>query len=216
VAVTRYGASSGPPDTVGGVSTPDTLPGYRLPSQLVRDKEIDRIDRHCRAFIELSPWATLATADADGFPDVSPRGGEQGFVKVLDEHRLALPDRPGNNRVDSLRNVAVNPRVALMFLVPGIEETLRVFGTASVVGPEDVEVDLTEFGRPPRSVLVLQVQRAYFQCAKSLMRSGLWQPEQWPGRGDFAPIGQVFRDHCQLPAPLPPDDVMRADLALEL
>ncbi len=125
------------PDTVVGVSAPDTLPGYRLPSQLVRDKEIDRIDRHCRAFIELSPWATLATADADGFPDVSPRGGEPGFVKVLDEHRLALPDRPGNNRVDSLRNVAVNPRVALMFLVPGIEETLRVFGTASIVGPAD-------------------------------------------------------------------------------
>jgi PPOX class probable FMN-dependent enzyme len=198
------------------MSTPDTLPGYRPPSQVVRDKEIDRIDRHCRAFIALSPWATLASADADGFPDVSPRGGKPGFVKVLDEHRLALPDRPGNNRIDSLRNVAVNPRIALMFLVPGIEETLRVFGTASVVASEAVEVDLTEFGRPPRSVLLLQVQRAYFQCAKSLMRSGLWQPEQWPGRGDFPPIGQVFRDHCQLPAPLPPDDVMRADLAQEL
>jgi hypothetical protein len=88
--------------------------GYREPPQVVWDEEIDRIDRHCRAFIELSPWATLATADADGFPDVSPRGGEPGFVKVLDEHRLALPDRPGNNRVDSLRNVLANPRVALM------------------------------------------------------------------------------------------------------
>ena len=179
------------------MSPPDTLPGYRHPSQLVRDKVIDRIDRHCRAFIELSPWATLATADADGFPDVSPRGGEQGFVKVLDEHRLALPDRPGNNRVDSLRNVAVNPRVALMFLVPGIEETLRVFGTASIVEPDDLDVDLTEFGKPPRSVLVLQVQRAYFQCAKSLMRSGLWQPEQWPGRGEFR------ADRPGLPRPLP-------------
>ena len=198
------------------MSTPETLPGYRRPSQMVQDKVIDRIDRHCRAFIELSPWATLATADADGFPDVSPRGGEQGFVKVLDEHRLALPDRPGNNRVDSLRNVAVNPRVALMFLVPGIEETLRVFGTASIVEPEAVEMDLTEFGKPPRSVLVVQVQRAYFQCAKSLMRSGLWQPEQWPERGEFASIGQVFRDHCRRPAPLPPDDVLRAGLALEL
>ncbi len=198
------------------MSAPDTLPRYRLPSQMVRDKEIDRIDGHCRAFIEISPWATLATADADGSPDVSPRGGEPGFVKVLDEHRLVLPDRPGNNRIDSLRNVAVNPRVSLMFLVPGIEETLRVFGTASVVEPGDVEMDLTEFGRAPRSVLVLHVRRAYFQCAKSLMRSGLWEPEKWPGRGDFPPIGQVFRDHCQLPTPLPPDDVMRADLALEL
>ena len=190
--------------------------GYRTPPQVVWDKEIDRIDRHCRAFIGLSPWATLATADADGFPDVSPRGGRPGFVEVLDEHRLALPDRPGNNRIDSLRNVLVNPRVALMFVVPGIEETLRVYGTASVVEPGDLAVDLTEFGRPPRSVLVLDVQRAFFQCAKSLMRSGLWEPERWPDRGDFASIGQVFRDHCELPAPLPPDEVMRADMVQEL
>jgi PPOX class probable FMN-dependent enzyme len=192
------------------------LPGYREAPQVVWDKEIDRIDRHCRSFIALSPWATLATADADGFPDVSPRGGEPGFVRVLDEHRLALPDRPGNNRIDSLRNVGVNPRVALMFLVPGIEETLRVYGTATVVEPGEVTVDLTEFGRPPKSVLLVEVQRAFFQCAKSLMRSGLWQPETWSDRGDFASIGQVFRDHCDLPAPLPPDEVMRADMAREL
>ena len=190
--------------------------GYREPPQVVWDKEIDRLDRHCRAFIALSPWATLATADADGFPDVSPRGGEPGFVRVLDEHRLALPDRPGNNRIDSLRNVGVNPRVALMFLVPGVEETLRVSGTATVVEPGDVAVDLTEFGRAPKSVLVVDVTRAFFQCAKSLMRSGLWEPDTWSGRGDFASIGQVFRDHCDLPAPLPPDDVMRALMAREL
>ena len=192
------------------------LPGYREAPQLVWDKEIDRIDRHCRSFIALSPWATLATADADGFPDVSPRGGEPGFVRVLDEHTLALPDRPGNNRIDSLRNVQGDPRVALMFLVPGIEETLRVYGTAAVLQPDEVAVDLAEFGRAPKSVLVLDVQRAFFQCAKSLMRSGLWEPERWPGRGDFASIGQVFRDHCDLPAPLPPDEVMRAELAEEL
>ena len=194
------------------VDTPAALPGYGPPSQLVLDKVVDRVDRHCRAFIGQSPWLALATADADGFPDVSPRGGEPGFVKVLDEHRLVLPDRPGNNRTDSLRNVVANPRVALMFVVPGIEETVRVFGTASLVPPEDVAVDLTEFGRPPRSVLVLQVQRAYFQCARSLMRSRLWQPEHWPGRGDLAPMREVYRDHCRLPAPLPPDDVMREDL----
>ena len=192
------------------------LPGYREAPQLVWDKEIDRIDRHCRAFIALSPWATLATADADGFPDVSPRGGEPGFVRVLDEHTLALPDRPGNNRIDSLRNVQANPKVALMLLVPGIEETLRVYGTAAVLQPDEVGVDLTEFGRAPKSVLVVDVQRAFFQCAKSLMRSGMWEPERWPGRGDFASIGQVFRDHCDLPAPLPPDEVMRAGLAEEL
>ena len=198
------------------MSSPEALAVYREPNRLPLDKVIDRIDSHCRAFIEISPWATLATADADGWPEVSPRGGERGFVKVLDEHRLVLPDRPGNNRIDSLRNVAANPRAALMFVVPGIEEVLRVYGTATIVGPDDLGIDLTEFGRPPLSVLVLDVQRAYFQCAKSLIRSGLWDPESWGGRGDFPAIGKVFRDHCRLPAPLPPDDVLRAELLPEL
>ena len=190
--------------------------GYRIPPQVVWDKEVDHLDRHCRAFIGLSPFATLATADADGWPDVSPRGGDPGFVRVLDEHRLALPDRPGNNRVDSLRNVAANPRVGLLFLVPGIEETLRVFGTAAVAPPEAVDVDLTEFGRPPRSVLVVRVTRAYFQCAKSVMRSGLWDPARRVERSAFAPMREVFGDHCRLATPLPDDAVMRAELAQEL
>ena len=129
----------------------DVLAGYRAPSQLVLDKEIDHVDEHCRRFLELSPFATLATADADGWPDVSPRGGDPGFVKVLDPARLALPDRPGNNRVDSLRNLAANPRATLLFFVPGIEETLRVFGTAELVPADALDLDLTEFGREPRS-----------------------------------------------------------------
>jgi uncharacterized protein len=194
----------------------DVLARYRAPSQLVHDKVIDRLDRHCAAFIGLAPFATLSTASADGWPDVSPRGGDAGFVKVLDEHRLALPDRPGNNRVDSLRNVVTNPRVALLFLVPGIEETPRVYGTAEVVGPEDLGVDLTEFGRAPRSVLVVTVARAYFQCAKSVMRSGLWDPERKVERTAFAPMREVFGDHCKLTTPLPDDAVMRAGLAQEL
>jgi uncharacterized protein len=194
----------------------DALAGYRRPSQLVQDKVIDHLDRHCAAFITLAPFATLATADADGWPDVSPRGGDPGFVKVLDEHRLALPDRPGNNRIDSLKNVAVNPRVALLFLVPGIEETLRVYGTATVREPEEIDTDLTEFGRAPRSVLVVSVTRAFFQCAKSVMRSGLWDPERRVPRSAFAPMREVFGDHCRLTTPLPDDAVMRADLATEL
>jgi PPOX class probable FMN-dependent enzyme len=194
----------------------DVLAGYRAPSQLVRDKVIDHVDEHCRRFIELSPFATLATADAEGWPDVSPRGGDPGFVKVLDSSRLALPDRPGNNRVDSLRNVAANPRAALLFFVPGIEETLRVHGTASSAAPEDVDADLTEFGRPPRSVLVLTVRRAYFQCAKAVMRSGLWDPARRVPRSAWAPFGEVIRDHCRLATPLPDDATIRAELLTEL
>jgi hypothetical protein len=194
----------------------EVLAGYRAPSQLVQDKVIDRVDGHCREFIAHSPFATLATADAEGFPDVSPRGGDPGFVRVLDEHRLALPDRPGNNRVDSLRNLAVNPRAALLFFVPGVEETLKVFGTTSLVGPDDLGIDLTEFGRAPRSVLVLQVERAYFQCGKAVMRSGLWDPAGRVERSSLAPFGQVLKDHCALETPLPDDATIRADLAQEL
>jgi hypothetical protein len=197
-------------------AAPDVLAGYRAPSQLVLDKVIDRVDRHCAAFIARSPFATLATADAEGWPDVSPRGGDPGFVHVLDEHRLALPDRPGNNRVDSLRNATVNPRAALLFFVPGVEETLKVFGTTTLAGADDLGIDLTEFGRAPRSVLVLQVQRAYFQCGKAVMRSGLWDPAARVDRSTLTPFGQVLKDHCRLETPLPDDATIRAELALEL
>ena len=191
------------------------LARYRDPSRRVLDKVIHRIDGHCAAFIRLAPFATLATASSDGLPEVSPRGGEPGFVRVLDEHRLALPDRQGNNRVDSLRNLEANPRAALMFLVPGIDETLRVYGTTSLVSPEDVDLDLTEFGRPPLSVLLLQVERAYFQCSKSVMRSGLWDPERRVPRSAFPPFSQVLRDHCK-DASIPDEELLRAGLREEL
>jgi uncharacterized protein len=193
----------------------NVLAGYRAPSQLVQDKEIDHVDVHCRSFIELSPFAVLSAADADGWPEVSPRGGDAGFVKVLDEHRLALPDRQGNNRVDSLRAVTANPKVALLFFVPGIEETLKVFGTAELLAPDALDVDLTEFGREPRSVLLISVRRAYFQCAKAVMRSGLWDPSRQVERSVWPPFGEVLKDHCKLPAPLDEAE-MRAELATEL
>ena len=192
------------------------LASYRPPSQLVLDKEIDRLDPHCAAFIGLSPFAMLSTASADGWPEISPRGGGPGFVHVLDEHRLALPDRTGNNRLDSLRNLAANPRAALQFFVPGFEETLKVFGTTTIVAPEELAVDLTEFGKAPRSVLVVQVTSAYFHCAKAVMRSGLWDPEAQVDRSTFPPFGQVLKEHCRLETPLPDDATIRADLALEL
>ncbi|NEM08815.1 MSMEG_1061 family FMN-dependent PPOX-type flavoprotein [Geodermatophilus normandii] len=192
------------------------LASYRPPSQLVVDKEIDHLDVHCRAFVGLSPFLTLSTADADGWPEISPRGGDPGFVKVLDEHRLVLPDRQGNNRLDSLRKVAVNPRVALLFFVPGVEETLKVFGTAELRAADALDVDLTEFGRAPRSVLVVTVQRAYLQCAKAVMRSGLWDPASRIDRGVLPPFGTMIRDHCRLESPLPDDATLRAELALEL
>jgi PPOX class probable FMN-dependent enzyme len=193
----------------------EVLAGYRAASQRVLDKVIHRLDEHCAAFIRLSPFATLATASPDGWPDVSPRGGDPGFVRVLDDRRLVLPDRQGNNRVDSLRNLAGNPRAALMFLVPGIDETLRVYGTTTLLPPDALDLDLTDFGKPPLSVLVMAVERAYFQCSKSVMRSGLWNPERRVDRSAFPPFSAVLRDHCR-DASIPDEAVLRAGLAQEL
>ena len=194
----------------------EVLAGYRTPGGLVLDKVIDHLDPHCREFIASSPFATLATADAEGWPEISPRGGDRGFVHVLDEHRLALPDRPGNNRVDSLRNLTVNPRAALMFFVPGVDQTLRVYGTTALLRPEELDVDLTEFDRAPLSVLVMTVRRAFFQCPKSVMRSGLWDPEQRVAPTTLTPFGRVIKDHCALEADLPDDATIWADLRQEL
>jgi PPOX class probable FMN-dependent enzyme len=197
------------------VDDAEVLERYRDPSQRVLDKVIHRIDEHCAAFVRLSPFAVLSTASPDGAPEVSPRGGDPGFVKVLDEHRLLLPDRQGNNRMDSLRNLTANPRAALMFMVPGIDETLRVYGRTALHGPDDLGIDLTEFGRPPLSVLVLHVDRAYFQCSKSVMRSELWNPERRVERSVFPPFSQVLRDHCRDES-MPDEETLRAGLRQEL
>jgi uncharacterized protein len=193
----------------------EVLERYRRPGQRVLDKVIHRIDEHCAAFIALSPFAVLSTASPDGEPDGSPRGGDPGFVKVLDEHRLLLPDRQGNNRVDSLRNLVANPQAALMFMVPGIDETLRVYGRTTLHGPDDLGIDLTEFGRSPLSTLVLQVERAYFQCSKAVMRSELWNPGRRVERSSFPPFSQVLRDHCRDDS-MPDEETLRAGLRKEL
>ena len=193
----------------------EVLGRYRDASKLVRDKVIHHLDDHCTAFIRLSPFATLATASPDGEPEVSPRGGDPGFVKVLDDRTLVLPDRSGNNRVDSLKNLAPNPRAALMFLVPGIDESLRVYGSTTLLPADALDLDLTEFGRAPQSVLLLHVERAYFQCSKAVMRSGLWDPERRVERSVFPPFSQVLKDHCRTHA-IPDEDVLRAGLREEL
>jgi uncharacterized protein len=192
----------------------EVLAGYRDASQRVRDKVIHRLDAHCTAFIGLSPFATLATASADELGH-AVGGGDPGFVRVLDESTLVLPDRQGNNRVDSLRNLVDNPRAALMFFVPGIDETLRVYGTTALLPADALDLDLTDFGRAPLSVLVLRVERAYFQCSKAVMRSGLWDPDRRVERSVFPPFSEVLRDHCR-DASVPEEDVLRASLREEL
>jgi PPOX class probable FMN-dependent enzyme len=172
---------------------------YREPAVNSMRKEVDRLDRHCRDFIDRSPFVILSTAAADGRCDVSPKGGPPGFVRVLDDHRLALPDLTGNNRLDSIQNIVENPHVALLFLIPGLDETLRVNGRASVVVEEQVLDRCVVHGRRPASAIGVQVEQAFLHCAKALRRGDVWQPDAWPDRTGMASPACILRDHIDQP-----------------
>ena len=167
---------------------------YGRPSRLAAVKCIDRLEKHCRNFIALSPFLCLATADAEGRLDVSPRGDAPGFVEVLDDKRLLIPDRRGNNRVDSLTNIVENPRVGLIFMIPGVEETLRVNGSARIVRDPAVLAPLAAQGKVPRSALEVTVEEVMFQCSKALRRSRLWDDDYRIERSVLPTLGQMITD----------------------
>ena len=161
-------------------------------SALAERKVLDHLDRHCRAFIGLSPFLVIATADREGRVDASPRGDPPGFVRVLDDTALLLPDRPGNNRVDSFGNVLSAPGVGLIFFVPGVEETLRVNGQARLV-TDDEQLAFSEVnGRAPRTGMLIRVDEAFFHCGKALKRSRLWDPAAQIERGAFPSLGRIL------------------------
>lgn len=176
------------------VTNPDALQAlYGEPGEASLKKEVDHVHPHYRAFIEAAPFAMLATCGPDGL-DASPRGDPAGFVVVEDEKTLLLPDRRGNNRIDSLLNVLADPRVALLFLVPGVGETLRVNGTARIsVDPTLLERFAMD-GKLPRSVLIIDVQTVYFQCSRALLRSRLWDPATQVPRSALPSTGRILSD----------------------
>ncbi len=157
-------------------------------------KVLDHLDEHCRNFIALSPFCLLGSSAADGRADVSPRGDPPGFVAVLDANTLLIPDRPGNRQVESLRNVTEQPRVGLLFLVPGMNETLRVSGKAEIVTDPALLTPLSVSGRAPISGLRVTIEEAFFHCGKALVRSRLWDPETQIERSSFPTYGQVLAD----------------------
>jgi len=145
-------------------------------------KELPALDPHARAFIQLSPMVLVASAGADGRCDVSPKGDAPGFVQVLDDHRLVIPDRPGNRRLDGMQNILSNPHVGLLFLVPGRDDTLRVNGRARITRDPDLLARCTAQGKTPALAIGVEVEQVYLHCAKAFLRSRLWTPDQWPAR----------------------------------
>ena len=175
---------------------------YPVPSPRVIAKARPEIDAHARKFIAMSPFCVLATSGSDGSVDASPRGGNPGFIRVDGPNRLLMPDRPGNNRIDSFKNIVEGSGlVQLIFFVPGIDETLRVGGGGMLSAEPDLLASMEEFGKLPRAVLSIEVREAYFHCGKALMRSRLWSPEARVERSGFPSISQVIHDQTKLGDP---------------
>lgn len=174
--------------------------GPDFPSQVA--KVIDHIDDHCRAWIERSPFVSIASCDSAGRMDVSPKGDPAGFVKVLDRKTLAIPDRIGNHRGDTFINVLENPRVGLMFVVPVRKEVVRVNGSAQVVMDEELLAAMEVNGHRPDLALLVRVEEAFFHCGKAMIRSRMWQPDMWESIEGLPSYGQALKDHGDLPDPV--------------
>jgi len=167
---------------------------YDHPSVQAVAKELDQLDDYCQRFIALSPFALLATTDHLGRVDISPRGDGPGFVHCMDDRTLHLPDRRGNNRLDSLTNIVKTANVGLMFMIPGFMECLRVIGTAHITQKESVLKRAKVQGKLPTSVIVICVKTTFFQCGKALVRSRLWDPNAHPNRDLMPGLGRIIEE----------------------
>ena len=164
---------------------------FEAPMAMSQTKEIDHVSAHYRAFIEAAPFFALATCGPEGL-DCSPRGDAPGFVHVVDEKTLIIPDRRGNNRVDSLRNIVRDPRVSLLFLIPGVGETMRVIGRARISTDPDLAASFAVNGKVPTCLIVVAVERVYYQCTKAIIRSKLWDPAQHVDRKTLPTTGTML------------------------
>lgn len=167
---------------------------YGAPSERSLKKQLTKFDKHCRAFIARSPFLVIASSDPSGRCDASPKGDAPGFVQVLDDETLLIPDRLGNNRVDTIGNLLVRPGVGLIFFVPGINETLRVNGRARVTTDPAVLEPLAVNGKVPRSGILVAAEEIYFHCGKALIRSDLWNPKKHLRRSEFPSLGRILAD----------------------
>jgi PPOX class probable FMN-dependent enzyme len=174
------------------------IEGYGKPMPVAAIKDIGRIDAHMKRFIETAPFCCLATADAEGKQDVTPRGDPPGSFKVLDERTVAIADRPGNNRLDSLHNILANPNVGLLFMIPGMNETTRVNGVARLSTDPELLASMAVQGKAPRSAIVVEVREAYMHCPKAFMRAKLWDPAAQIDRKTFPSLACMIGDQVGL------------------
>jgi len=170
---------------------------YEEPIDRALRKQIDQLDDHCREYIGCSPFALLATSSPDGRCDVTPRGGPPGFCRVLDDGRLAIPDVKGNRRLDSLTNIVENPYAGLLFLIPGMQETLRVNGAATLTREAAIVGAVSSPGKPAILAVVIEPEEVFIHCAKAFIRSALWAPETWPAADERPLAAAIMRDHMR-------------------
>ena len=168
------------------------------PTHRVLRKQVDKLDDHCRAFISKCPFLLIASSDAEGNMDVSPKGDPAGFVRVLDDSTLAIPDRPGNRRADTFGNLLENPHVGMIFLIPGKSETLRIGGTAIIVRDQWLRDEMAISGKPPDFAIVVNVKEVFFHCSKCVIRSKLWDSAQWPQLAGLPSLAQTMVDAGKL------------------
>jgi uncharacterized protein len=167
---------------------------YEPPSDRAVKKQLSRLDKHCRAFIARSPFVVIASSDPSGRCDASPKGDAPGFVQVLDDETLLIPDRLGNNRIDTIGNLLERPGVGLIFFVPGLNETLRVNGRARITTDPALLEPLAVNGKVPRSGILVAAEEIYFHCGKALIRSDLWNPEKQLRKSEFPSLGRILAD----------------------
>ena len=180
---------------------------YGQVSAAAETKVLPRLDTHCRAFIAASPFFLLATSDGTRL-DVSPKGDPAGSVIVPDDNTLLIADRPGNNRLDGLRNILRHDAVSVIFLIPTIRESLRIQGRATIHAEDEILDQCLVKGRRPITVTRVAVDTAFLHCANAFLRSGLWQPETWPTERPIAPMNRILQDHCAIAIPPETEDEM--------
>ena len=189
---------------------------YAAPKERSVKKQLSALDMHCRSFIALSPFITLASCSAGGAMDSSPRGGAPGFVKVIDDRTLLIPDAPGNNRLDTLENIIATGKLGLLFLIPGVDETLRINGAARLSVLDAHLAVFAEEKHRPKVVVAVEVAEAYLHCAKALMRSRLWDASAQVPRSVLPTMGQMLKSHTGSPAPAETHEEMLARYAGDL